>query len=312
MTRARAIGDVRPQTAAGRAVAVPVCGEGCEIGVPAWVRALLDGAATERDADGVVVRFAERASLVSVELDSARGLAPAEFELAIEGMIERAMEAVGRTAAPFPVRVWNFLPGIFDRMGPEMDRYRAFNVARYRALTSRLGARAVSQGALPTASCVGHDGERVAIHTLGSAKAGVPIENPRQVPAFEYSNRYGVRPPCFARAMRAEFDGRAMILVAGTASVVGEDSAHTGSLELQAAETVTNLSAVLGRARGTEDRSLSGVRAVRIYHAHERDRSTLEHCLPVEFVGAAEVEWVRADICRRELRVEIEVVADAG
>ena len=30
----------------------------------------------------------------------------------------------------------------------------------------------------------------------------MPVENPRQIPAFRYSKRYGPIPPCFARATR--------------------------------------------------------------------------------------------------------------
>lgn len=293
-------------------MAAPVCDNGCPIRVPGWVLSLLDAGSAEHRGDGTIVRTGECASLVSVELRGVRGLSPAEFGVGVEALIGRGLGALAGTAAPYPVRVWNYLPGIFDAMGPEMDRYRAFNLARYRALGARLGADAVSRGDLPTASCVGHDGDTVVIHVLGAAAPGVPIENPRQVPAFEYSRRYGVRPPCFARATRASFAGRAMIMVAGTASVVGEDSAHAGNLESQTAETAVNLSAVLASARGLDEGSLRGISAVRIYHADAGDRRSLERCLPPELTGAGDVEWVRADICRRELRVEIEVVADAA
>lgn len=312
MTRSRAIRDVGPLTAPGRVVAVPACAEGCPIGVPSWVSSLVDGGVAEHRGEGTTVRMGEWASLVSVELGGARRLSPGAFGLGIEAMIGRGLGALAGTGAPFPVRVWNYLPGIFDEMGPEMDRYRAFNLARYRALGARIGADAVSRGELPTASCVGHDGDAVVIHILGARAPGVPIENPRQVPAFEYSRRYGVRPPCFARATRATFAGRARIMVAGTASVVGEDSAHAGNLESQAAETAVNLSAVLASARGVDQGSLGGISAVRIYHADAGDRRALERCLPAELTQARDVEWVRADICRRELRVEIEVVADAA
>jgi chorismate lyase/3-hydroxybenzoate synthase len=282
--------------------------------VPGWARALVDA----KPSDGIdgldgwgtgAVFGGDRAVLASVRVIGAAAMAPERFEDAVDRAIEGVIGAVAGTAAPYPVRMWNYLPGIHDAMGPGQDRYRRFNVARHRAMSRRFGARAVARGDLPAASCIGHVGTDAVIHVLGAVAPGEPVENPRQVPAFAYSRKYGERPPCFSRATVARLGGRRVILVAGTASVLGEDSAHEGRLMEQATETLANLSAVVGRARekagapgGWDLRDLA---EVRVYHKREADRARLVGRL----ASLGPIEWVRADICREELLVEIEAVA---
>ena len=148
----------------------------------------------------------------------------------------------------------------------------------------------------------------------------MPVENPRQVSAFEYSSKFGPRPPCFSRAGLVEVVGERLLLVAGTASVCGEESVHAGSLEAQLRETVVNLRAVVAEARRVDGvphaddvgSCLKGVRATRVYYRRREDLAWLERSLPRELVAGAEVEYVLADICRNELLVEIELLVDVA
>ena len=75
-----------------------------------------------------------------------------------------------------------------------------FNAGRFEALSDWFGGPGRLPDSLPAASAVGHDGDDFAVHCLLLSRPGVAVENPRQVPAFRYSARYGPRPPCFARA----------------------------------------------------------------------------------------------------------------
>ncbi|MEX2218596.1 MAG: hypothetical protein WD749_07520 [Phycisphaerales bacterium] len=290
-------------------------------GAPRWVLSVVGaegGAAPIVAVPGggpalCTVRAGRSASLATVELADAASLEPAAFGAAVAGMIGRALGALGGTAAPHPVRVWNFLPGIYDPMGG-IDRYRAFNIARHRAYVAHFGGAAVRSGALPTATCIGHGGTGLAVHVLGAALPGEPVENPRQVPAYAYSARWGPRPPCFARSMIAGFEGRRLLLVGGTASVLGEDSAHPGSRAEQLEETLRNLDALIGCARrrvgAAAASGLAGAGAVRVYHKRAADRAWLARRLAGAVPAGTPTEWVKADICRDELLVEIEVVAD--
>lgn len=210
------------------------------------------------------------------------------------------------------VRMWNFIAGIHDARGEGMNTYRVFNQARREAFTA-CGVPG-SKGEIPTATGVGWDGEDVVVLALFAPQPGEAVENPRQVRAYEYSSRHGPTPPCFARATRVQIGEEKRLLIGGTSSVVGEDSVHAGDVEGQARETLKNLKALLRadageRADGAE--VLRRLTHVRTYVARNEDMGVVSG-----MVGAAlpwaERELVRASICREELLVEVEGVAEVG
>ncbi len=190
-----------------------------------------------------------------------------------------------------PVRFWNFLPGINDPLGDDQTRYMAFNAGRIAAFER------YPQALFATASGVGHAGRDLWVHGLFADEPGVPVNNPRQVPPHRYSSRYGPRPPSFARATRAGD----RLLVGGTASIRGEDSVHLGDLHGQVAETLTNLAAVITAAGAS-----FALVDVRVYHRPEVNPADVQPLLP----SAWRVEWVAAELCRPELLVEIEGLAE--
>jgi chorismate lyase/3-hydroxybenzoate synthase len=189
-----------------------------------------------------------------------------------------------------PVRFWNFLPGINEPVDDRQSRYMAFNAGRLAAFNDRPVARAA------TASAVGHWGRDLWVHCLSSDAPATPVDNPRQVQPHRYSARYGPRPPSFARAARL---GRSLF-VGGTASVLGEDSVHD-DLDGQVGETLTNLDAVLAEAG-----QAFAWGELRAYYVPSVDSTHLRHLLP----AAWRVEMVCADLCRPELLVEIEGLAE--
>jgi hypothetical protein len=220
----------------------------------------------------------------------------------------------------YPVRFWAFLPGIHDDFDGGLDRYRAFNSARYDAFAAHFG-RATSFGrSVPTASAVGVSGDRFCLHCLGATEAGLPIENPRQVSAYHYSRRFGPTPPCFARAtlLRAELH-EPMLLVGGTASITGEESRHIADLDAQARETFRNLASVVASASGQmlpEDASttevgalLQSFRELRVYFTDPAHKDALVSMVRAVFPPHCRIEWLQATLCRAELLVEIEGVA---
>ncbi|MBS0197013.1 MAG: hypothetical protein JSR77_09660 [Planctomycetes bacterium] len=264
----------------------------------------------------IVLRAGRNAALCSVILEGDRQWSEASFEAAIQEMIGLSLNGLGRTCFSEPARVWNFLSGITEPVGDGLDRYRVFNIARHKTFAAWFGDAAVTSGRIPPASCVGHSGNAIAIHTLGAMHAVSPVENPRQVPAFAYSSKFGPRPPCFSRAGIASFGGEKLLMIAGTSSVRGEDSVYEGSLADQLNETVKNLRAVaveglrLGTDSAASDSPLGRARAVRVYYRRPEDQAFLEQHLPRELAECPEVEFMLADICREELLVEIEVVLE--
>jgi chorismate lyase/3-hydroxybenzoate synthase len=215
--------------------------------------------------------------------------------------IGSCLDAMGR----HPIRFWNFVPGIGDRFG-DLDRYMVFNRGRYDALAEwhPLAARS----SLATSSAVGVDSDDLVIECLASATPGRAVENPRQISSWCYSPCYGPRPPCFARATVATLEGARWLLIGGTASIVGEDSRHENSIDDQLAETFANLIALTGSvtdARTGRDVLLQ-ISDARIYVAHPEDARTIVSTVGSRLRAAHPIEFARATICRRELRVEIE------
>ncbi|MFN0010126.1 MAG: hypothetical protein ACKVS8_00630 [Phycisphaerales bacterium] len=241
-------------------------------------------------------------------------LSPGAFQAAATGAILAVLDTLAGTAAPHPVRVWNFIPDIHRPMRPGIDRYRLFNAARFQAFAQWFGAAdaptpATFGAALPAASGVGHDADELSIHALGAALPGRSVENPRQTPAFEYSTAHGPHPPCFSRAMIADLAStphNPMLLVSGTASIRGEDSTHDGRLSAQFDETIANLEQLVRNIRGPYAFCLSGVETARVYHSRITDRAWLEHTVRSRLPRSASIDLVPVALCRRELLVEIE------
>jgi chorismate lyase/3-hydroxybenzoate synthase len=257
---------------------------------------------------------------VTAGFDAARGMDILTFQQHVVEAYSEIFEQLDATPCAHPVRFWAFVPGIHDDMGPGLDRYMAFNAGRYGAFATHYGRTKPFARSIPTASAVGVEGDRFLLCCVASSEPGLPVENPRQISAYHYSRRYGPMPPCFARAtLLRGLEGRPMLLVGGTASIVGEESRHIGDLDAQARETFHNLASVVAAAEGCtrpEDLApseistrLASFRELRVYHANPADRHTLAGMVHAIFPSQCRIEWLAASLCRRELLVEIEGLA---
>ena len=328
----------RPPRRAAAAPGTPPAGEVFDSGAPAWVAELL-GPTARREAKGLAgalhesVTAGERFTLVSVRVAGAADLNPPAFELATAeayAVIARRIEGACDPAARHPVRFWNYIPGIHQPSGAGLDRYMVFNAGRFAACSDWLGGPEAFDRLLATASGVGHRGPDLVIHALAADAPGIAVENPRQVPPYRYSRRFGPRPPCFARATVLNANrqpggsGRAgrLILIGGTASIRGEESMHVGDLRGQCLETFENLDALVRHAAAAglapEDAGrasavgLNDFRDLRVYHPRRGDDATIAPLVTAAFPNLRRVEYVQADLCREELLVEIEGVAEVG
>jgi enamine deaminase RidA (YjgF/YER057c/UK114 family) len=238
---------------------------------------------------------------------------PDRFRLEVAGAYSAIATALGREAL-HPVRFWNFLPPPSEPMGDGLDRYMVFNAGRYDAYAQWYGTALQFSHSLATASAVGVASDDYVLYCLASTCPGVPVENPRQTPAWRYSRRYGPKPPCFARATIAQIDGRARLLIGGTASIVGEDSVHIGDVDEQVRETLQNIATLVAGARSTSAETASGplaqLTSVRIYIRDAADAAAITSAVQQACREGVVVEAAVAAVCRAELLVEIEAVAD--
>ena len=291
--------------------------------LPQWVSGLVDveGAPWREAGAGLSVRAVvnDRFTLASVACREAVRLDEATFHRCTAEAYRLLADELEGGCTGHLVRVWNFIPEILAPLGSLPQRYMVFNAGRFSAYEDWYRGRESFDRQVATASGVGHLGSDFLIHGLASAAAGIPVENPRQTPSYRYSSRYGPLPPCFARATRVRVDPARSpwLLVGGTASVRGEETVFPGDLEAQAEETLCNLAAVVAAGLGIPAPNdhgsgadlLARYRHLRVYYVHAEHEQEVARLIERPFADA-EVELVRADLCRGDLLIEIEGVAE--
>ena len=210
---------------------------------------------------------------------------------------------------PHLLRIWNYFDAITLGEG-DSERYRQFCVGRVQGLGD------VDTRTLPAATAIGsRDGRRVLqVYWLAAREPGLPLENPRQVSAYRYPREYGPQSPTFARALLPP-SPRVPLLLSGTASIVGHASQHADSLRAQLDETLTNLDSLLGAARErapTLSPHLDGTSRLKVYVREATDADAVAAQLEARL--GTRVPWLmlHADVCRRELLVEIEGMHGVG
>ncbi len=218
------------------------------------------------------------------------------------GGIPEAAEAAYRQVRQFQerqpqrhlLRIWNFLDAINEGEG-DRERYRQFCVGRSRGFSDFPVSR------LPAATAVGrhHATGWLQVCWLAGKRPGKPVENPRQEHAYAYPRQYGPSPPAFARAMRLESGA---LIGSGTSSIVGHASRHDGDLAAQVEETLANLRE-LRRAGGG-----ARVTSAKVYLRQGVDDGGVAGRIRAGLPGLTDLLLLKADICRRELLVEIECI----
>lgn len=269
----------------------------------------LDG--TRRDEtwfEGCAIAHAAEGALSLLATDDVLcGLLDVSERISLEATIAAAYRAVEEacTGRGFPhlLRVWNFFGAINAGAGDE-ERYRRFCVGRAEVLRSR------PSGGYPAATAIGIPGPsgRVQVAFLAGRRAGSAIENPRQTSAWQYPRQFGPVAPGFARAMLLAWLPEPLLLVSGTASVVGHASVHASTGD-QLDEALRNIDMVIATAATQLNRPLALGRggALRVYLRDAGEAcavaTQLRERLPPD------VDWMllHGDICRSDLRIELEL-----
>lgn len=278
---------------------------------PRWVDEAFASGCVTGSIGPVELQTSGPLGLLTTSIAGARAMPADRLRLEVSDAylaIGRALTAVER----HPIRFWNFVPDPGVQLTQDLDRYMVFNAGRYDGYAQWLDVSAGFGCALPTASAVGVISDDLVIFCLASELRGTPIENPRQRPAWQYSHRYGPMPPCFSRATIATLHGHRRLLVGGTASIVGEDSQHEHDVDAQLDETLSNLAALIDAAvEAPESRHpLSRLFDLRVYVAREQDAAPIRAELGARCASATRIELALANLCRPELLVEIEGVAE--
>jgi hypothetical protein len=203
-------------------------------------------------------------------------------------------------------RIWNYVPRINGFTGG-LEHYRAFCVGRSRAFEADFGETFQEQ--LSAASAVGCDGDQLDLVFAAGSVVPRHVENPEQVPAYLYPARHGPRAPSFARATVASIADRRLTFVSGTAAIKGHETVAPQTLGAQLDCTLDNLR-LIARAADAGDRlgaDRGWTRHFKVYLRAAADLPVVRAQLERELLEPTDrVTYLRADICRAELKVEIE------
>lgn len=233
--------------------------------------------------------------------------------------------AAARVGFDQVVRTWIYINQITEPFH-DLQRYQELNRARsdfYRGIPfgSKLPPPCPIGIIYPASTGIGTRGDRIhlaaiALETRRPDVFILPLENPRQTPAYDYQAHYSPQSPKFSRAM-AIVQGRfAAFLVSGTASIVDSKTVHPGDPVKQTEQTIDNIEKLIAPENlarlglpGT-GATLRDVAKLRVYvkhlHDYEACRSVVERRLP-----RVPAIYLCADVCRTDLLVEIEAVAFA-
>lgn len=197
-------------------------------------------------------------------------------------------------------KVWNYVGAINEGDGDE-ERYRKFSVGRAKAFSEF----ALADSDAPAATGIGTRTHRgLTTITLASSHAQFLLENPRQISAFQYPRQYGPISPKFARGASVVAGNHTLQLLSGTASIVGHESLHPYDAGLQLDETLKNIAALCDTMP-----ILDGGGIFRVYLRDVDDyESVKDKLLSDSQFDRRQLVFLRGDICRRELLVELDGV----
>ena len=200
-------------------------------------------------------------------------------------------------------RIWNYIPGI-NVVENGSERYWQFNEGRRTAFREWQWP----EHQFPAACALG--GNTGIVYLQATRHKLLHVENPDQISAYHYPNKYGPSSPSFARATvvhRASQCSR--IYISGTASIVGHQSLHADELSGQLAKTVSNIDALLDHVVSETGRLSATPHLLKVYIRRAEDFDVVRSFIANRFPGVF-VQYLLADVCRKELLVEIEGLAE--
>jgi enamine deaminase RidA (YjgF/YER057c/UK114 family) len=227
----------------------------------------------------------------------------AGIEAAARLAYERVFETIDALGYPYLLRAWNYLSAI-NGDADGIERYRRFNVGRHAAFAAHGRALGID---MPAACALGSRGGPLTVYFVAGIAQGRALENPRQVSAYHYPERYGPRSPTFSRAMAMQVNGQRCVAISGTASIVGHETRHAGDAAAQVDETLANIRVLLreGGYDVVPSPAAGDGLLLKAYLREPADLPIVERALARTF-GRADTVYLQADICRADLLVEIE------
>jgi chorismate lyase / 3-hydroxybenzoate synthase len=229
------------------------------------------------------------------------------LQQATESAYRQVFSLIDTLRYPYLFRCWNYIADI-NSHSFGLERYQQFNLGRQAAFIA-CGQDVV--GNVPAACALGSAQGRLSIAFLAGRVVPQYIENPRQISACEYPSQYGPRSPTFSRASLVHLGQGEVLFLSGTASVVGHATLHPADVVAQTRETMSNIEAVLEQANRLSRCGRFDLACLnyRVYLRHPVDLAMVCAELENRVSGSLKAVYLQADICRKDLLLEIEATA---
>jgi hypothetical protein len=130
------------------------------------------------------------------------------------------------------------------------------------------------------------------------------LENPLQIPARLYPERYGKIPPLFARGSIVHGPEGATRHLSGTSSIRASETRGLGFSD-QLAITMENIAVMLDKM----DVAPGSPACWKVFLRDRRDLTECQDSMAIHHPGSiGRTLFLEADICRRDLLLEIEAI----
>ncbi len=234
---------------------------------------------------------------------------PENFRTQTRQAYRELLDAVKATQHSRLVKVWNYF-GDINNGADDSEKYRQFSIGREQAFQDQ----GINHECAPTATAIGTQGDSgLALIALVSNGGFSPVENPRQVSAYNYPREYGPSSPKFSRGGFVAFNNHKLFLISGTAAIVGHQTNFPNDSSLQLDETIKNLGslcdAISARVHDETQFVLDEKSVLRVYVKDPMDYLAIRQKIEREMnLDPQNVVFLQGTICREELVVEIEGV----
>ncbi len=213
------------------------------------------------------------------------------------------------------VRQWNYVPGILKTEftgGKLIQHYQAFNEIRKSWYAKTLFAEGY-----PAATGIGVKTGPFSIDFIAiksdSFVEKIGLCNPKQENAYQYAQQHLIgdtlngkhkNPPLFERAKLLNFPNDSIVIVSGTAAILGQETVGLGDVDKQTEVAINNMLELIAPAVTKQDKAFR-FNFLRVYVKDPTNLDVVRVICESKFPGIP-VSYVQADVCRDNLLMEIE------
>ena len=243
-------------------------------------------------------------------LSGIRGKEGASFEDQVRSVLEQSNSLLNDIGFSFAhlVRTWFYIGGLLEEE-KGMVRYDILNSIRDRFYDHIWHEKKD----YPASTGIGMAGEGIimeGIAIIPSSDISIKrIENPLQISAYNYKTKYS---PKFCRAVFLESKYSGIMFISGTASIRKDKVMFPDDVEKQTIVTIENIKELISRKNlsryGIDWKTcIEDIKFIKVYIKEKKLFPKVKNICKSYFGNIPQL-YLKADICRKELLVEIEAI----